>query len=119
MTGDPVLVIHLSADSSDAAKALSFVEEITRDGTPVIVMASAETASFYANSEVTTWPDGAPRGLLRLLALVRRISWGQFATIYDFDNSRRTRAYRRFIRPRPRWIVLSSERDKDGTASVR
>lgn len=106
MTGQGVLVIHLSRDV-DVDKALKFVGDISRDGMAVTVMASPETAGLYANFEVPLWPDGAPRGVLRLLALVRRISWGQFATIYDFDNSPRTRAYRRFIRPRPRWIVPS------------
>ncbi len=116
MTGQPVLVIHLSV-GGNPAEAHSFVEEISRGGTPVTVLASPETASFYANLGVTTWPDGAPRGALRLLALVRRIAWGQFATIYDFDDSRRTRAYRWFIRPRPRWIVPHLKRVQDGTAS--
>eukprot|EP00435_Cladocopium_sp_Y103_P077542 s1_g1281.t1 len=90
-------------------------------------MASPETASFYANFEITTWPDGAPRGVLRLLALVRRISWGQFATIYDLDDSRRTRAYRWFIRPRPRAnrditvpnvMLIDGEGEKRGVVSI-
>ncbi len=123
MTGQSVLVIHLNL-GADMAKAQKFVEDIVQGGATVTVLASSETASIYANFEVSTWPDGAPRGVLRLLALVRRISWGQFVTIYDLEDSPRSRAYRWFIRPRPRWVASPLEcvpldRVQDGTACPR
>ena len=104
MSAQAVLVIHLGCrENSDAV--LRFVQELVERGDSATVLASSETASIYADLAVTVWPDGAPRGFLRLLALVRRISWAQFAEIHDFDASRRTKAYRWFVRPSPTWYV--------------
>ncbi len=104
MTAQTVLVIHL-CQRENSSKVLKFILELLKQGDSVTVLASSETANMYADLPVTVWPDGAPRGVLRLLALVRRISWAQFAVIHDFDASRRTRAYRWFVRPTPPWSV--------------
>lgn len=104
MTTQPLLVVHLGAQEN-SEKVLKFVGDLLEEGERVTILASSQTASLYADLAVTVWPDGAPRGMLRLLALVRRISWAQFAAIYDFDVSRRTKAYRWCVRPRPPWYV--------------
>jgi len=118
MTASAVLVIHLGT-RENGNKVLKFIEELREQGDSVTVLASSETASMYADLAVTVWPDGAPRGVLRLLALVRRISWAQFAAIHDFDASRRTKAYRWFIRPCPPWYVSPFVRVSGGTAGSR
>ncbi|MCR9242225.1 MAG: hypothetical protein NXH87_12670 [Rhodobiaceae bacterium] len=116
MSAQAVLVIHLGCrENSDAA--LKFVQELVERGDSVTVLASSATASIYTDLAVTVWPDGALRGILRLLALVRRISWAQFAEIHDFDASRRTKAYRWFVRPSPTWYVSPLARVSGGTAS--
>lgn len=97
-----VLVVHLGG-LEKGPKVLKSMQDLQERGDRVTVLASSETARLYADVAVTVWPDGAPRGILRLLALVRRISWAQFTAIYDFDGSRRTNAYRWCVRPRPPW----------------
>lgn len=104
MTAQTVLVIHLGGRKK-VPKVLKFIQELQERGDQVTILASSQTATMYADLAVTVWPDGAPRGILRLLALVRRIAWAQFAAIYDFDVSRRTKAYRWCVRPRPPWHV--------------
>jgi hypothetical protein len=116
MSAQAVLVIHLGyRENSDAV--LRFVQELVERGDSVTVLASSETANIYADLPLIVWPDGAPRGILRLLALVRRISWAQFSEIHDFDASRRTKAYRWFVRPSPPWYVSPLVRVSGGTAS--
>ena len=104
MTACALLVMHLEPNSA-GPDPRDWVKQQLAAGCAVTVLASAVTSPLFKDLPVTIWPDGAPRGLLRLLALVRRISWGQFAAIYDFDGSRRTRTYRWFIRPCPPWYV--------------
>lgn len=115
MSAQAILIIHLgNRENSDAV--LKFVQELLERGDSLTILASSETASIYADFAVTVWPDGAPRGFLRLLALVRRISWAQFAEIHDFDASRRTKAYRWFVRPSPTWYLSSLVRVSGSTA---
>jgi len=104
MTALAVLAIHLEPDAAEGDPR-AWVEQKLAEEAVVTILASSATSGLFADLPVTIWPDGAPRGILRLLALVRRISWGQFAAIYDFDGSRRTRAYRWFVRPCPPWYV--------------
>ncbi|HBM89263.1 MAG TPA: hypothetical protein DD437_12015 [Rhodobiaceae bacterium] len=115
MSAQAIMIIHLgNRENSDAV--LKFVQELLERGDSLTILASSETASMYADFAVTVWPDGAPRGFLRLLALVRRISWAQFAEIHDFDASRRTKAYRWFVRPSPTWYLSSLVRVSGSTA---
>lgn len=118
MTAQTILLIHLG-DRKKVPKVLEFIQELQARGDQVTILASSETAAIYADLAVTVWPDGAPRGILRLLALVRRIAWAQFAAIYDFDVSRRTKAYRCCVRPRPPWHVSPLVRVAGGTACPR
>lgn len=115
MTAQPVLLIHLGGRNK-VPKVLKFIQELQERGDQVTILASSQTATMYADLAVTVWPDGAPRGILRLLALVRRIAWAQFAAIYDFDVSRRTKAYRWCVRPSPPWYVSPLVRVSGGTA---
>jgi len=111
MTAPALLAIHLEPSPPDlnalAPDPRDWVQQQLAAGHTVTILASQATAAHYRELPVTIWPDGAPRGILRLLALVRRISWGQFAAIYDFDSSRRTRTYRWFIRPCPPWHPMA------------
>ncbi len=102
MTDRSLLVIHLEPNPAKTDPC-DWVRQQLAAGHSVTVMASAATAPLFRDLPITIWPDGAPRGILRLLALVRRVAWGQFAAIYDFDGSRRTRAYKFFVRPCPPW----------------
>ncbi len=118
MTDRTILIIHLN-NTAGVENIRAFIKDTLAEGTGVTVLASAETAKNYADLPVSVWPDGVPRGAFRLLALVRRISWGQFAAIYDFDDSLRTRAYRWCIRPCPVWHILSPlARVSGGTADT-
>jgi len=117
MTAQAILIIHLG-QRKNGDKVVKFIQELLAQGDSVTVLASSATSSIYGDLAVTVWPDGAPRGVLRLLALVRRISWAQFAAIHDFDASRRTMAYRWFVRPSPPWYVSPLARVSGGTARL-
>jgi len=86
-----------------AERVRAWIERERATGAEITILASSATLASFQGLDVTIWPDGAPNGVLRLLALVRRIAWGEFSAVYDFDGSRRTKAYRFFVRPCPPW----------------
>ncbi|PCJ70460.1 MAG: hypothetical protein COA62_07690 [Rhodobiaceae bacterium] len=107
--GRRILVLRLrpfgsGEDENGAAELVrAWIERERAAGAEITILASSATLRSFQGLDVTIWPDGAPNGVLRLLALVRRIAWGEFSAVYDFDGSRRTRAYRLFVRPCPPW----------------
>jgi len=103
--GRHVLILRLLSfeTEGEAARVREWIELQVERGTQVTLLAASPSLPAFQGVSATIWPDGAANGLLRLLALVRRISWGSFSDIYDLDNSRRTRAFRWFVRPCPPW----------------
>ena len=93
----------LGSENGAAERVRVWIERERATGAEITILASSATLTSFQGLDVTVWPDGAPNGVLRLLALVRRISWGEFSAVYDFDGSRRTKAYRLFVRPCPPW----------------
>lgn len=105
MSKSHILLIRLNPVSGAAAEARlreRVLAEIAR-GSAVTVLTTTRIAKLLDKMPVTLWRDGAPRGLLRLLELMRRLSWAQFSAIYDLDGSLRTRLYRYLVRPCPPW----------------
>lgn len=93
----------LSTGNGSADPIRAWIEDAQATGADITVLASGASLAGFQGLGITLWPDGAPKGLLRLLALVRRIAWAEFSAVYDFDRSGRTRAYRFFVRPCPPW----------------
>ncbi|MBL4863446.1 MAG: hypothetical protein JKY63_00890, partial [Rhodobiaceae bacterium] len=93
----------LGSENEAADRVRAWIERERAAGAEITILASSATLASFQGLDVTIWPDGAPKGVLRLLALVRRIAWGEFSAVYDFDVSGRTRAYRCFVRPCPPW----------------
>ncbi|MEQ9143080.1 MAG: hypothetical protein RLO08_01855 [Parvibaculaceae bacterium] len=100
-----VLVLKLTpfADLEEKARLRSWISRETASGGDVTLLVTSASRVDFQGLEAAIWPDGAPRGLLRLLALMRRISWGAFDLVLDAEGSHRTRAYRPFVRPCPPW----------------
>lgn len=100
-----VLVLKLTpfADPAEKARLRGWIAREIESGADVTLLATSAARGDFAGLKMAYWPDGAPRGLLRLLALMRRISWRSFDLVLDAEGSRRTRAYRRFVRPCPPW----------------
>ena len=104
-TESHVLVLRLTPfeTEAEAAHAREWVERQAERGSHVTLLAAGPSLPAFQGLSATIWPDGATNGLLKLLALVRRISWGSFSDIYDLENSRRTKVFRWFVRPCPPW----------------
>jgi len=105
MSSPAVLFIrlHPPGDEREKARILALITAQIDAGCMVTVLTTTPCRPIFASLPVTLWGDGAPRGLLRLLELMRRLSWAQFSAVYDLDGRFRVRAYKWFVRPCPPW----------------
>jgi hypothetical protein len=74
-------------------------------GAKFILLVTPHLATQLRNAgmELEIWPDAQLRGILRFIALMRRISWAGAKHIYDLDQTVRTRLMRFLVWPRPHW----------------
>ncbi|MEQ9520367.1 MAG: hypothetical protein RLN89_13110 [Parvibaculum sp.] len=105
MSKRSILFIRLRplADRVEETRLRDRIMAETGEGTLVTVLTTTPAKGAFSGMEVTLWVDGAPKGLLRLLELMRRLSWAQFSAIYDVDGGFRVKAYKWLVRPRPPW----------------
>jgi hypothetical protein len=106
------LVLLLSKDAGGTRAPEQVKQALHRLGheAELTILTNQDTQQFAAGLG-DLWPDGHPRGFLRWLALMRRISWADFDEIVDFENSLRTRFYRWAIRPCPAWYSAELKPD--------
>ncbi len=100
----PVLVILFDAGRHGETPRDMF-DAVARlhPGSEVILLTTPDAAPRLAGLCTTIWTDGAARGPVRLLALVRRISWAHIGHIYDLEMSALTRFMRFCVWPMPQW----------------
>lgn len=100
----PVLVILFDGGGRDETPRDMF-DAVARlhPGSEVILLTTPGAAARLAGLSPTIWTDGAARGPVRLLALVRRISWAHIGHIYDLEMSPLTRFMRFCVWPMPQW----------------
>lgn len=107
---EEILVIKLGA-LGDFAMAMGPFKAI-RAHHPDARITLLTTQSFAGLAQACgyfdeVWVDGRPKGFLRTVALLRRISWAGFSRIYDLQTSRRSTAYYHFVFPKPEWSGIA------------
>ena len=94
----PFAAIRAHHDARDATGHA----HITLLTTPPFEALAARTGFFDS-----IWTDGRPKGLIALLALVRRMSWAHFTRVYDLQTSSRSSLYFHLLRPRTEWSGIA------------
>ncbi len=104
--GEPKPVLVILFDAAAHGETLRGIfDAIARrhPGSQVILLTTQEAAPRLGGLASAIWTDGAARGPVRLLSLVRRISWAHIGHIYDLEMSALTRFMRFCVWPMPQW----------------
>jgi|TARA_R110000824_G_scaffold118960_14_gene272241 hypothetical protein len=96
------VLVLLLAPRADAEDRLRAVRAGIGDARIVLLTSPAAVARLSPLAD-EVWSEGLAHGPARFLALVRRISWMEFAAIYDCEGSFMTRFLRFCVWPRPKW----------------
>jgi hypothetical protein len=107
----PVLLIRLRPWQDAEWERVRATLEAAHPETPFWLLSAGQPLPPWAGSFFREiWQDGAPRGPGRWLALMRRLSWGGFAVIYDGEGpeggAAQIKLWRFLVRPAPEWRVL-------------
>ena len=105
MAERPVLVIVVNAVQADWIIAQLALLRARHQNAPFILLTSPQLAARLEQEAPAydIWPEGTVRGVIRLLALLRRISWAGVSDIYDLEQNTFTRLVRLSVWPRPHW----------------
>jgi hypothetical protein len=106
MTHDtaPVLAILLTGSAAGEA-ALSALRK-AHPGAHLVVLTRMDAISRLSPLADEVWGEGVPRGPVRFLALMRRMSWMGFAHVHDLEGTLITRFMRFCVWPRPVWHAM-------------
>lgn len=97
----PILIILLEPDKQ--AEARLALLHAMHSGTRLVLLTQAEYAARLEGFADEVWGEGIARGPSRFLALVRRMSWMNFAHVHELDGSVMSQILRFCVWPRPKW----------------
>jgi hypothetical protein len=89
--------------------------EAAHPGVPIWLLSAGQPLPPWAGSFFhEIWQDGRPRGPGRWLSLMRRLSWGSFAVIYDGEGgAAQIKLWRFLVRPAPEWRRFTLQNGAD------
>ena len=97
----PVLVILLEPHAE--AEARLALLRAMHPGARLVLLTEPEHAARLASHVDEVWDEGVARGPSRFLALIRRMSWMNFAHVHDLDGSFLTHILSFCVWPKPKW----------------
>jgi len=105
MAESPVLVIAIRNVQTQAFAAQSALLRARHANAKLILLTSPRVAEGVESGALCDeiWPEASVRGLWRLLALMRRMSWAGISDIYDLEQNAFTGLLRLSVWPRPHW----------------
>lgn len=113
----PVLLIRLRPWEEAQWEAARQKLAAAHPETPFWLLSAGQPLPPWAGSFFhEIWQDGRPRGPGRWLSLMRRLSWGSFAVIYDGEGkgaAAQIKLWRFLVRPAPEWRRFTLQNGAD------
>lgn len=105
-----ILIIKLGA-LGDFIQSLGPMQAIARHhkNASLTLLTTAPLVEIARQSRLfdEIWGDGRPRGFMKTLSLVRRLSWAGFQRVYDLQTQSRSNLYFYLLWPKTEWSGIA------------